>query len=266
MIRRTADAGLGALVLTVDVPVGSKRERNISNGFANVRGGLLQALSLKPSILAEALTHPGWIVEYLRHGGGTPMLQNWQPYAPNGADAEAVYNFSRSLMPFNAQTWRDLEELPAPVPARARRQGHHEPGRCAALPPRSAATESSSRTMAGGSSTRRRPRSTSCRRSRRRSATSSTVMLDSGVTARRRHPDRAVPRREIRLYGPADALRRRGRRHSRGQQGDLDLRMARSTWSWARSAARASTSSAPISCGQDDWQRNAMIGSESAGQ
>ena len=109
LIRRTADAGLGALVLTVDVPVGSKRERNIRNGFANVRGGLFQALSLKPSILAEALTHPGWIVEYLRHGGGTPMLQNWQPYAPNGANAEAVYNFSRSLMPFNAQTWRDLE-------------------------------------------------------------------------------------------------------------------------------------------------------------
>ena len=109
MIRRTADAGLNALVLTVDVPVGSKRERNIKNGFANVRGGLLQALSLKPAILLEALTHPGWIVEYLKHGGGTPMLQNWQPYAKNGASAEEVYNFSRSLMPYNAQTWRDLE-------------------------------------------------------------------------------------------------------------------------------------------------------------
>ncbi|HEY1299892.1 MAG TPA: alpha-hydroxy acid oxidase, partial [Stellaceae bacterium] len=85
MIRRTADAGLGALVLTVDVPIGSKRERNIRNGFANIRGGLFQALSLRPSIFLEALTHPGWIAEYLRHGGGTPMLQNWQPYARNGA-------------------------------------------------------------------------------------------------------------------------------------------------------------------------------------
>src|SRR5499427_4670869 len=110
MIRRTADAGLDALVLTVDVPVSSKRERNIRNGFPNVRGGLPQALSLKPSILIESLTHPGWIVEYLRHGGGTPMLQNWQPYAANGANAEAVYNYSRSIMPYNAQTWRDLEQ------------------------------------------------------------------------------------------------------------------------------------------------------------
>jgi (S)-mandelate dehydrogenase len=109
LIRRTADAGLGALVLTVDTPVGAKRERNIRNGFANIRGGLFQALSLKPSILAEALTHPGWIVEYLRRGGGTPMLQNWQPYAPVGSDAEAVYKHSSSLRPFNSQTWRDLE-------------------------------------------------------------------------------------------------------------------------------------------------------------
>jgi L-lactate dehydrogenase (cytochrome)/(S)-mandelate dehydrogenase len=109
MIRRTADAGLEALVLTVDVPFGSKRERNIRNGFNNVRGGLFQALSLKPSILLEALTHPGWIVEYLRHGGGAPMLKNWQPYAPNGADAEQVYNFSRTLVPDSGQTWRDLE-------------------------------------------------------------------------------------------------------------------------------------------------------------
>jgi L-lactate dehydrogenase (cytochrome)/(S)-mandelate dehydrogenase len=109
LIRRSADAGLGALVLTVDTPVAAKRERNIRNGFANIRGGLFQALSLKPAILAEALTHPGWIVEYLRRGGGTPMLGNWQPYAPAGSDAEAVYKFTSSVRPFNAQTWRDLE-------------------------------------------------------------------------------------------------------------------------------------------------------------
>ncbi|HEY4472425.1 MAG TPA: alpha-hydroxy acid oxidase, partial [Stellaceae bacterium] len=109
LIRRTADAGCGALVLTVDTPVGSKRERNIRNGFANIRGGLLQALSLKPTILLEAMTHPGWVVEYFKRGGGTPMLQNWQPYAPSGADAEDVYKFTSSVRPFNAQTWRDLE-------------------------------------------------------------------------------------------------------------------------------------------------------------
>ena len=128
MIRRTADAGLDALVLTVDVPVGSKRERNIRNGFANVRGGLFQALSLKPSILFEALTHPGWVVEYLRHRGGAPMLENWQPYAPNGADAEDVYKFSRSLLPNNAQTWRDLETYRRLFPRKLVVKGIMHPG------------------------------------------------------------------------------------------------------------------------------------------
>jgi (S)-mandelate dehydrogenase len=109
LIKRTADAGLGALVLTVDVPVHSKRERNMRNGFANIRGNWLQAaLSLKPSLLAEAMTHPGWVLEYIRHGG-TPALGNWLPYLANGATAEETVKFNRSMVPAHAQTWRDLE-------------------------------------------------------------------------------------------------------------------------------------------------------------
>ena len=109
LIRRTADAGLDALVLTVDVPVHSKRERNQRNGFANIRGNWLSAaLSLKPSLLAEAMTHPGWCLEYIRHGG-TPELGNWLPYLPNGANAEETVKFNRSQVPAHAQTWRELE-------------------------------------------------------------------------------------------------------------------------------------------------------------
>jgi L-lactate dehydrogenase (cytochrome)/(S)-mandelate dehydrogenase len=54
--------------------------------------------------------HPAWIVEYFRRGGGTPMLGNWQPYAPAGSDAEQVYKFASSVRPFNAQTWKDVEQ------------------------------------------------------------------------------------------------------------------------------------------------------------
>ena len=109
LIRRVADAGLGALVLTVDVPVHSKRERNIRNGFANIRGNWLRAaLSLKPTLLAEAMTHPGWVFEYIRHGG-TPALENWLPYAAPGATAEDTVKFNRSMVPAHAQTWKDLE-------------------------------------------------------------------------------------------------------------------------------------------------------------
>ena len=76
LIGRARDAGVGALVLTVDVPVHPKRERNWRNGFATVRnGGVMEALKLKPSILLEAMTHPGWVMEYIRHGGAPTLGQ-----------------------------------------------------------------------------------------------------------------------------------------------------------------------------------------------
>jgi (S)-mandelate dehydrogenase len=109
LIGRARDAGLGALVLTVDVPVHPKRERNYRNGFARVRGGgVLEALKLKPSIIAEALTHPAWVIDYVRHGG-TPTLGNWAPHATPGASRAEIIAFGRGQTPAAAQTWRDLE-------------------------------------------------------------------------------------------------------------------------------------------------------------
>ena len=109
LVRRTADAGLQALVLTVDVPVHPKRERNYRNGFATVRnGGVLEALKLKSSIILEALTHPVWVYDYVRHGGA-PTLGNWVPHAGNGASTAEVIRFGRTQTPAAAQTWRDLE-------------------------------------------------------------------------------------------------------------------------------------------------------------
>src|SRR5262249_32415528 len=108
--RRTADAGLNTLVLTVDVPVRPRRERNIRNGFANIRGTWLKAaLSLKPTVLAEAMTHPGWVFEYVRHGG-TPNLDNWKPYAPPSAGVDEVVDLFGANTPAHKQTWKDLEK------------------------------------------------------------------------------------------------------------------------------------------------------------
>jgi L-lactate dehydrogenase (cytochrome)/(S)-mandelate dehydrogenase len=99
MIRRANDAGLSTLVLTVDVPVHSNRERNQRNGFT-------RPLKLTWATKFEALRHPGWLAGYLRHG--TPMFSNWAPYAGNGADADAVSAFvsTQTAAPL---TWRDVE-------------------------------------------------------------------------------------------------------------------------------------------------------------
>ena len=101
LIRRARDAGLGTLVVTVDVPVSSKRERNIRNGFG-------RPLKMTLPIMLEALTHPGWMVEYLRHG--TPLMENWAQYAPPNSNADQVADFVSSQMPTVA-TWADLEKF-----------------------------------------------------------------------------------------------------------------------------------------------------------
>jgi (S)-mandelate dehydrogenase len=111
LIGRARDSGVGALVLTVDVPVSSKRERNWRNGFATVRNGTIkEALKLKPSILIEAMTHPGWVIDYVKRGGA-PGLGNWAPHVKNGNGAIAAESIrlGRSQTPAGAQTWRDLE-------------------------------------------------------------------------------------------------------------------------------------------------------------
>jgi (S)-mandelate dehydrogenase len=109
LIGRARDAGVGALVLTVDVPVHPKRERNYRSGFGRVRnGGVMEALQLKPSVLLEAMTHPGWVIDYVKHGGA-PGLGNWLPHAGPGAGKADSIALGRSQTPAAAQTWRDLE-------------------------------------------------------------------------------------------------------------------------------------------------------------
>jgi len=101
MIRRACDAGLSTLVLTVDVPVSSKRERNVRNGFE-------LPLKLKWSKSLEALMHPLWIADYLRRG--IPRFDNWAPYAAPGASAKAIAAFVAKQIPCSV-TWRDLENF-----------------------------------------------------------------------------------------------------------------------------------------------------------
>ncbi len=101
IIRRARDANLGTLVLTVDVPVSSKRERNVRNGFE-------LPLKLKWSKSLEALMHPLWIAEYLRRG--IPRFDNWAPYAEPGASAKAIAAFVGRQIPCSV-TWRDLENF-----------------------------------------------------------------------------------------------------------------------------------------------------------
>ena len=101
IVRRARDSGIGVLMLTVDVPVHSKRERDRRNGFV---------LPPRPSAGAffEAMTHPGWLASLARHG--RPRFETWAPYAGERASANETAAYFASQIPF-APTWADLDSL-----------------------------------------------------------------------------------------------------------------------------------------------------------
>ena len=203
MIRRVADAGLSTLVVTVDVPVSSNRERNRRNGF-------VRPLKLTLKTKLEACLHPAWLVEFMRLG--PPMLSNWQAYAPSGATAEDVATFVTTQMP-TPILWQDIESFRRlwsgklvlkgiMHPDDASPRGRHRRGRHHGVEPRRPPA---------------RPRAVAHRRAARHQR--GRGREDDG-DARRRHPPRlgrdhrALPRRQVRVRGPAHPLRRHRRRAS----------------------------------------------------
>ncbi|MDO9402869.1 MAG: alpha-hydroxy acid oxidase [Polaromonas sp.] len=67
LVDRAAAAGYETLVVTVDLPAGGKRERDIRNGISI-------PLRMSPRHLWEGITHPGWALQMLR--GGLPEFEN----------------------------------------------------------------------------------------------------------------------------------------------------------------------------------------------
>jgi isopentenyl diphosphate isomerase/L-lactate dehydrogenase-like FMN-dependent dehydrogenase len=126
-LRRARDAGFGTLVLTVDNPVSPKRERDMRNGFR-------LPPKLAPLDLLEALTHPGWLIDYFRRGG-MPVMETWAPYAAPCANATEVARFFRTQSP-SIPTWRDLEGFRRAWPGKLVVKGIMRPSdavRCADL-------------------------------------------------------------------------------------------------------------------------------------
>lgn len=103
LVRRARDLGLSNLVVTIDVPVNANRERNKRNGFS-------RPLRMTPGIILEALWHPAWLYGFLR-SGGIPVMENWAPYAPKGASADAVNDLYGTLTPAPMVTWSTLERI-----------------------------------------------------------------------------------------------------------------------------------------------------------
>jgi L-lactate dehydrogenase (cytochrome)/(S)-mandelate dehydrogenase len=84
MIRRADDLNLSTLVVTVDVPVGSNRERNRRNGFG-------RPLKLSLASKLDALRRPFWFKDYMQNG--IARIANWEPYVGSDVSAEELAEF-----------------------------------------------------------------------------------------------------------------------------------------------------------------------------
>lgn len=73
MLRRVRGAGFGTLVMTLDVPAGSRRERQ-------ARSGLTQPPRLTPRLLAQIATRPAWALGMARQGmPRMPFIDDYSP-------------------------------------------------------------------------------------------------------------------------------------------------------------------------------------------
>ncbi|WP_137389541.1 alpha-hydroxy acid oxidase [Rhodoligotrophos defluvii] len=101
LIRRAKALNVRVLMLTIDTPVMAKRERNMRNGFR-------RPMKMTPSVILQGLSRPAWTFRYLAKGG-IPMMENWRPYAAQGASANDVADLYGTETPAPAQTWDVLK-------------------------------------------------------------------------------------------------------------------------------------------------------------
>lgn len=75
LIKRVSTAGFNALVVTVDLPVGAKRDKELKNG-------LILPFRITPQLLVQVLLRPEWTMLTLKYG--TPRFANLLPYGDTG--------------------------------------------------------------------------------------------------------------------------------------------------------------------------------------
>lgn len=80
LLRRARDAGFHTLVLTADVPVASRRERQR-------RSRLTNPMKITPMIALQAAVRPAWAMGILRHG--VPRLRTLENYVPSAGPAKS---------------------------------------------------------------------------------------------------------------------------------------------------------------------------------
>ena len=118
LIDKAKKAGYEALIITVDMPTGGKRERDMRNEF-----GLPFRFTAKNVL--DFATHPGWVARLLRHG--MPVLENMVGFVPDNISTSAIASsVGKNYDP--AFCWDDLALIRDRWPGRLLIKGLLHPG------------------------------------------------------------------------------------------------------------------------------------------
>ena len=101
LIRRARDAGAWLLMVTVDVPLPAKRERDIRNGF-------IVPPRVTPKMLLDGMRKPNWAIHYTL--GRKPHLASLTEYTSRGSPKNTKAAFM-AVRRWRALGWEDLEWL-----------------------------------------------------------------------------------------------------------------------------------------------------------
>ncbi len=117
MLERVHKAGFSAMVLTLDVPGESRRERQR-------RAQLSISPQFTPQILSSVLSHPGWALRML--GAGVPRMPFPEKYiAPGQSSADRFVHAGRVIRGY--PDWAYLERLRALWPGTLMVKGVQDP-------------------------------------------------------------------------------------------------------------------------------------------
>ncbi|QGZ63612.1 alpha-hydroxy-acid oxidizing protein [Paraburkholderia acidisoli] len=99
LVKRALSAGYTTLILTTDVGVNGKRERDIRNGFG-------MPMTYSPSTILDGVLHPRWSLDLLKNG--MPQLANFASLDVQDTELQAAL-MSRQMDASFA--WEDLQWL-----------------------------------------------------------------------------------------------------------------------------------------------------------
>jgi len=99
LVRRAQSAGAQALVITMDVPIRTKRPRE-------VRQGLVLPFKMQAHTVWDVLTHPAWLMAYREHG--LARFANYRPYVADPTPQNLAAYSNKDHAGGGAFSWEEV--------------------------------------------------------------------------------------------------------------------------------------------------------------